>query len=80
MAGAGPGIRESLVHGWPAVHLSSGLLEVTVLPGKGADIYALTDLGAHEPLLGRIEQELGPLAALVNVAGISLPEPIDRLT
>jgi hypothetical protein len=46
VAEARPGIREGLVHGWPAVHLSSGLLEVTVLPGKGADIYALTDLGS----------------------------------
>ena len=46
MAGSGPGIREGLVHGWPAVHLTSDLLEVTVLPGKGADIYALTDLAS----------------------------------
>ena len=46
MAGSRPGIREGLVHGWPAVHLTSDLLEVTVLPGKGADIYALTDLGS----------------------------------
>jgi hypothetical protein len=46
VAEARPGIREGLVHGWPAVHLSNGLLEVTVLPGKGADIYALTDLGS----------------------------------
>ena len=40
----------------------------------------VADLDAHEPLVGRIEQELGPLAALVNVAGICMPEPIDRLT
>ena len=40
----------------------------------------VADLDAHEPLVSRIEQELGPLGALVNVAGICLPEPIDRLT
>ena len=40
----------------------------------------VADLDAHEPLVSRIEQELGPLAALVNVAGICLPEPIDKLT
>jgi NAD(P)-dependent dehydrogenase (short-subunit alcohol dehydrogenase family) len=53
-----------------------------VEPAAGVTGYQLdvADLDAHEPLLGRIEQELGPLAALVNVAGISLPEPIDRLT
>jgi hypothetical protein len=46
VTGARPGIRESLVHGWRAVHLTSDKLEVTVLPGKGADIYAITDLGS----------------------------------
>src|SRR5262249_60005814 len=40
----------------------------------------VADLDAHEPLVSRIEQDLGPLAALVNVAGICLPEPIDKLT
>jgi 3-oxoacyl-[acyl-carrier protein] reductase len=40
----------------------------------------VADLDAHDPLVDRVEQELGPLAALVNVAGICLPEPIDRLT
>jgi 3-oxoacyl-[acyl-carrier protein] reductase len=40
----------------------------------------VADLDAHQAILDRIEQELGPLSALVNVAGISVPEPIDRLT
>jgi NAD(P)-dependent dehydrogenase (short-subunit alcohol dehydrogenase family) len=53
-----------------------------VEPSDGVTGYQLdvADLGAHEPLVNRIELELGPLAALVNVAGIYLPEPIDRLT
>jgi 3-oxoacyl-[acyl-carrier protein] reductase len=40
----------------------------------------ITDLDAHDGLVGRVEHELGPLAALVNVAGIFMPEPVDRLT
>jgi NAD(P)-dependent dehydrogenase (short-subunit alcohol dehydrogenase family) len=53
-----------------------------VEPADGLTGYPLdvADLDAHDPLVGRIEQELGPLAALVNVAGICVPEPIDRLT
>jgi uncharacterized protein DUF4432 len=43
---ARPGIRESRIHGWRAVHLTSDTLEVTVLPDKGADIYAITDLAS----------------------------------
>lgn len=46
MTGARPGIRESLVRGWRAVHLTSDKLEVTVLPDKGADIYAISDLSS----------------------------------
>src|SRR5215831_1451246 len=40
----------------------------------------VADVDAHEPLISRVERELGPLAALVNVAGICLPEPIGKLT
>jgi NAD(P)-dependent dehydrogenase (short-subunit alcohol dehydrogenase family) len=40
----------------------------------------VADLDAHDRVLERIEQELGPLTVLVNVAGISLPEPLDQLT
>jgi NAD(P)-dependent dehydrogenase (short-subunit alcohol dehydrogenase family) len=51
-------------------------------PAAGVTGYQLdvADLDAHEPVLGRIERELGPLAALVNVAGICVPEPIEQLT
>ena len=38
------GLSESMHNGWRVVTLSSGLIEVTVLPDKGADICALTDL------------------------------------
>ena len=51
-------------------------------PADGVTGYELdvSDLEALEPLVSRIEQHMGPLAALVNVAGICLPEPVDRLT
>ena len=52
MTQPGPGVREGLVQGWRAVHIASDVLEVTVLPDKGADIYALTDLASGiDPLL-----------------------------
>jgi NAD(P)-dependent dehydrogenase (short-subunit alcohol dehydrogenase family) len=34
----------------------------------------------HDRLLDRVEDELGALSALVNVAGISVPEPVAKLT
>jgi galactose mutarotase-like enzyme len=37
------GITTSMVAGWDAVRMTSDALDVTVLPGKGADIYALID-------------------------------------
>jgi 3-oxoacyl-[acyl-carrier protein] reductase len=40
----------------------------------------VADIEQHDPLLDRIEAELGPLAALVNVAGIYLPETLPQLT
>jgi NAD(P)-dependent dehydrogenase (short-subunit alcohol dehydrogenase family) len=51
-------------------------------PDRGIAPYHLdvADLGACETVLDHIEQELGPLSVLVNVAGIAVPEPIDRLT
>ena len=53
-----------------------------VVPGGGIAAYHLdvADLDAHEDVLDRVEQELGPLSVLVNVAGISVPEPVDQLT
>jgi galactose mutarotase-like enzyme len=44
VARSGSGITEGAVNGWPALYLTNGALAVTVLPGKGADIYEITDL------------------------------------
>jgi NAD(P)-dependent dehydrogenase (short-subunit alcohol dehydrogenase family) len=50
----------------------------------GLDIAAwhldVADLDAHQGVLDHIERDLGPLSVLVNVAGISIPEPVGRLT
>jgi hypothetical protein len=43
MAEVSGGLSQSMLNGWRALTLFSDLLEVTVLPDKGADIYALTD-------------------------------------
>lgn len=53
-----------------------------IKPARRVTAYELdiADLDAHDPLVGRVEEELGPLAALVNVAGIHAPETVDRLT
>jgi hypothetical protein len=40
------GLTETMLNGWRALILTSDTLEVTVLPDKGADIYALVDLAS----------------------------------
>jgi hypothetical protein len=40
------GLRETMLNGWRALILASDKLEVTVLPDKGADIYAIVDLAS----------------------------------
>jgi 3-oxoacyl-[acyl-carrier protein] reductase len=40
----------------------------------------VAELGEHERVLDRVEAELGPLFALVNVAGMFVPEKLEDLT
>src|SRR5260370_13182164 len=40
----------------------------------------VADIALHDQVLERIEAELGPLSALVNVAGVFLPEKLEQLT
>jgi 3-oxoacyl-[acyl-carrier protein] reductase len=40
----------------------------------------VADIAGHDALVARIEADLGPLDALVNVAGIYIPEPVEALT
>ena len=44
MAAPPRGVTEAVISGWPGLRLTTDALSVTVLPGKGADIYELTDL------------------------------------
>lgn len=40
----------------------------------------VADLDAHAPLVARVEAEHGPVTALVNVAGIFVPQRVEALT
>jgi 3-oxoacyl-[acyl-carrier protein] reductase len=40
----------------------------------------VADIAQHDQVLERVEAELGPLSALVNVAGVFLPEKLEQLT
>lgn len=46
MARSRAGVTESFINGWRAVRLSTDTIEVTVLPDKGADIFAIADLAS----------------------------------
>jgi NAD(P)-dependent dehydrogenase (short-subunit alcohol dehydrogenase family) len=54
----------------------------TVGPADGIMpcVLDVADLGEHERVLDRVEAGLGPLFALVNVAGMFVPEKLEDLT
>jgi NAD(P)-dependent dehydrogenase (short-subunit alcohol dehydrogenase family) len=53
----------------------------TQAPGElRSYVMDVADLDAHDALLDRVERELGPVTALVNVAGIFVPESVEELT
>jgi hypothetical protein len=56
-------VRESSVEGWNAVELENDRLRVTVLPGKGADIYAFVDLESGVDALFKAPWGLQPPGA-----------------
>ncbi len=60
MARSRTGVAESFVNGWRAVRLATDAIEVTVLPGKGADIFALVDLATGIDLLFKAPWGLAP--------------------
>jgi uncharacterized protein DUF4432 len=60
MAQARCGLSETMLNGWRALVLTSDKLEVTVLPDKGADIYALVDLASGIDPLFKAPWGLGP--------------------
>src|SRR5262245_2759933 len=40
----------------------------------------VAEVEGHDALIGRIEEEVGPLTALVNVAGVYVPQSVAELT
>jgi Domain of unknown function (DUF4432) len=56
-------VTEGEVCGWAAVTLASELVAVTVLPGKGADIYALVDVPSGIDVLFKAPWGLQPPGA-----------------
>ena len=56
-------VTRSSVAGWDAVTLTNGLLRVTVLPGKGAELAELTDLESGIDLLFKGPWGLNPPGA-----------------
>lgn len=55
-----PAITEGQIGGWEAVTLENGRVAVTVLPGKGADIYAIADIASATDLLFKAPWGLQP--------------------
>lgn len=51
---------EDVLNGWRALHVTSDALEVVVLPDKGADIYAITDLETGVDVLFKTPWGLQP--------------------
>ena len=51
--------------------------------GEGGDVFAapfdVTDLAAHDAILGRVEDALGPLTTLINNAGVGVMQRGDPL-
>ena len=58
-----PAVTEGEVGGWGAVTLANGRVAVTVLPAKGADIYALVDVPSGADLLFKAPWGLQPPGA-----------------
>ena len=63
MARSRAGVAESFINGWRAVRLATDTIEVTVLPGKGADIFALVDLASGIDPLFKAPWGLAPPGA-----------------
>ena len=63
MARSRAAVTESFINGWRAVRLASDTIGVTVLPDKGADIFALVDLAAGLDPLFKAPWGLAPPGA-----------------
>lgn len=57
-------IDQTVTSGWPSVRLANAELELTVVPGKGADITSMRDLASGHELLWSTRWGLRPPTAL----------------
>jgi 3-oxoacyl-[acyl-carrier protein] reductase len=55
-------------------------LDLEVPPGSGLLRCDVADIAGHDALVGSIEAAHGPVAVLVNVAGIFIPQSVAELT
>ncbi|WP_420113128.1 aldose 1-epimerase [Pseudactinotalea sp.] len=69
--------RDTSVNGWSAVHLSNDRIDLTVVPGKGADITSLRDRATETELLWSTRWGLRPPTALAP-PGNPEAEALDR--
>jgi Domain of unknown function (DUF4432) len=56
----GPTVTTGRRNGWDALVLANDLIEVVVLPDKGADIYSIVDVGSAVDVLSKTPWELRP--------------------
>ena len=63
--------------GFSVVGLDVEPITASGIVGERCDVAAIE---GHEALVARIEQQHGPIVALANVAGISLPMPLAELS
>ena len=76
--GIGRATAERLVaDGFAVAGLDIEPIDVPGVHGTRCDISEVESFGA---IVDSIERELGPVAALANVAGVSLPQTLDELT
>jgi len=68
-----PTVTEGQIGGWDSVTLTNGRVAVTVLPGKGADIYAIVDVATGIDVLFKAPWGLQPPGAAPREGSAGLP-------
>jgi NAD(P)-dependent dehydrogenase (short-subunit alcohol dehydrogenase family) len=81
VTGAANGIGRAVAARLVADGYTVAGLDVEEVTGAGVTAFHcdVADFAGHDRLVGEIEEQLGPLDAFVNVAGISIPQPLQEL-
>jgi 3-oxoacyl-[acyl-carrier protein] reductase len=82
VTGAANGIGRAVAERLGRDGFAVAALDVEPVPhGVGAGYRCdVGDVAGHDALVARIEAEMGPVDALVNVAGIFIPQPVADMT